>query len=223
MYVLIPTYNEEKNIEKLLELLGKSKLKPIFVDDGSTDKTYELLKKAGVLVLRHPRNKGKAEAIRTGLNFLVRKFEPEQVVLMDADLAYDPSQAFKLLKPLEKNQADLVIGCRKFSKTPFRNRLGNWVWRTCFNFLLGTKFRDTNCGFVALSRKAIEALKNKLRGGYFLENLMLIEALKKGLRIEQVEVDVSYKKLVGFSKGVRIVLSVLFSILLEGLKYRLKI
>ena len=158
-YALIPAYNEEKTIEKVVKKVKKMNLTPIVVDDFSSDNTYELAKRAGAIVLKHEKNKGKGEAIKTGLEFL-KKNDFDHVVLIDADMQYSPEEAIKLLTPLKEGKADFVVGYRNWKNIPFRHKLGNFVWRNSFNILFGTKFKDTNCGFMALNKKAVKKIKN---------------------------------------------------------------
>jgi len=219
-YALIPAYNEEKTIEKVVKKVKKMNLTPIVVDDFSSDNTYELAKRSGAIVLKHEKNKGKGEAIKTGFEFL-KKNDFDYVVLIDADMQYSPEEAIKLLTPLKEGKADFVVGYRNWKTIPFRHKLGNFVWRNSFNILFGTKFKDTNCGFMALNKKAVKKIKN-IGGGYIIENKLFVEVLKNKLKIEQVPVSVNYKNKSGILRGVRVVLGVLVFILREGLKYRIK-
>lgn len=218
---LIPAYNEEKTIYEVVRRVKKLKMLPIVIDDSSSDKTFELAKKAGAIVLRHEKNRGKGEALRTGFEFL-KKMNVENVVLIDADMQYLPESSKDLLEVLEKKNADIVMGARDFKEIPLRHRLGNFVWRNSFNLLFGTNFLDTNCGIMALKKSAIEKIKDSLQGGYIVENSILVQALKNNLKIEQAPVKVKYKKTSGFLRGIRVVLGVLIFILKEGFKYRLK-
>jgi len=218
---LIPAYNEEKTIYEVVRRVKKLKMLPIVIDDCSSDKTFELAKKAGAIVLRHEKNRGKGEALRTGFEFL-KKMNVENVVLIDADMQYLPESSKDLLEVLEKKKADIVLGARNFKEIPLKHRLGNFVWRNSFNLLFGTNFLDTNCGLMALKKSAIEKIKDSLQGGYIVENSILVQALKNNLKIEQAPVKVKYKKTSGFLRGIRVVLGVLIFILKEGLKYRLK-
>ena len=220
---LIPAHNEEKTIQKVIFYLKNINLDSIVVDDGSTDKTSKLAKKFGAFVIRHNENKGKGEALKTGFEYILNNLpDVESLVIVDADLQYSPKDSIRLLKPLEEKEADFVMGYRNWRTVPLKNRLGNFVWRTSFNVLFKTKLKDTNCGFMALSRGAMKKMK-RAYGGYIIENMMLIDALKNKLRIKQVPVSVKYKKKHegrSFIRGVRIVLGCLIFIVREGIKYR---
>jgi glycosyltransferase involved in cell wall biosynthesis len=222
--IILPAYNEEENIEVVIKeakkFLPNSLI--VVVDDGSKDRTFELAKKSGVIVLRHEKNKGKGEAIKTGFNYLKDK-NIDYIIVADTDRQYDIKDAPKFIKTLEEGRADFVMGKRDWSKVPFRHRFGNLIWRKFFNLLFKKKLEDTNCGFVAFSRKAMEKMKDYIHGGYILESEMLITMVKNNLKIAQVPVKVTYRKKSGISRGIRMVLGVLIFILIEGIKYRLKI
>ncbi|MEM5855489.1 MAG: glycosyltransferase family 2 protein [Candidatus Aenigmatarchaeota archaeon] len=220
-FALIPAYNEEENIEEVVKRIKKCGLVPIVIDDCSKDRTFELAKKAGALVLRHEVNKGKGEAIKTGISFLLKRYVVDNVVVIDADLQYSPEESLKLIKPLEEGKADFVMGKRDWSKVPFMHRFGNFLWRFFFNFFFEQRLSDTNCGFVAFSRKAMEKLKDQVHGGYILEDEMLIAMVKNRLKITQVPVEVIYKKTSSFLRGVRMVLGILIFVVREGLKYKI--
>jgi len=220
--VLIPAYNEEKNIREVISRLRKVGLKAIVIDDHSRDRTAEFAKKAGAIVLRHKKNRGKGESIKTGINFLLEKYpKVKYIVVVDADMQYLPDEAIKLLKPLKEGKADFVMGKRNWSKVPLRHRLGNLVWRVSFNILFGQKMEDTNCGFVAFSRKTMEKIKGAIHGGYIIENAMLNTIVRNKMKIKQVPVKVIYKEKSKVTRGTRVVLGILIFILKEGLKYRL--
>lgn len=215
---LLPAYNEERNIRIVIKDVKKylPKAKILVVDDGSADRTGEIAKNENVFLIRHKKNKGKGEALKTGIKYFLGKCDA--IIIIDTDRQYFAKDAPKFVYALQK--ADFVMGKRNFSKVPFRHMLGNWVWRTSFNILFGTKLRDTNCGFIGLSRKAMRKIRN-VHGGYIIENSMLSDAVKAKLKISQVPVSVSYKYISGVPRGIRMVLGVMFFIITEGIKYRI--
>jgi len=218
--ILFPAYNEEKNIRLVIRDTKKflPNAKIVVVDDGSVDRTYELAKREKVTVLRHEKNMGKGEALKTGLGFF-HKLNVDFTIVADADRQYSIKDAVKILNALEN--ADLVTGCRTPSDVPYANRMGNFVWRLFFNFLFGTKLKDSNCGYLGFNKKAIKEVKN-IHGGYIIENAILADSVKKGLRIAQVPVKVKYRKR-RVAKFAKMFFGVLFFILKEGFKHRLKI
>jgi glycosyltransferase involved in cell wall biosynthesis len=221
---LVPTYNEEKNIAEVLRRLKKLRgVQAIVIDDGSTDKTVEIAKKSGVKIIQHDYNKGKGETIKTGFDYVLKHdFGIKNVVLIDADMQYLPNDMPRLLQPLKEGKADFVIGSRNWNNVPFRHKLGNFVWRTTFNVMFGTNLIDTNCGYMALTKRAVEKVKN-VHGGYIIENKMIADAVRNGLRIRQVPVRIFYRHKSKVPRGIRVVLGVLIFIITEGIKYRLGI
>ncbi len=224
--IVLPAYNEEKNIKKAIGAVKKHLRNSsiVVVDDGSTDGTYALAASAGVKVLRHSGNRGKGEALRTAFNyFLKSKPNIKFVVVADADMQYDIADSKKIISVLRAGQADFVTGYRDFSKVPLRHRIGNFVWKTAFNLLFGTSFKDTNCGFIGMKREAMKKLSGTLRGGYIIENSMFVGAIKNNLRIKQVPVKVAYLRKSGIARGVRMVLGVFIFIAENGIRYRLRL
>jgi glycosyltransferase involved in cell wall biosynthesis len=217
---LIPAFNEEKTIQEVISRLKNINLNSIVVDDGSVDRTSEIAKKNGAIILRNNKNKGKGEALKIGFRYILENLpDVENIVLVDSDLQYDPEESVKFLNLLEKKEADFVMGYRDWDKVPFRHKLGNFVWRKFFNILFNTNLKDTNCGFMGLSRNALKKMSGAY-GGYIIENMMLIETIKNNLKIKQVPVTVKYKSKRDISSGIRIVLGCLFFIIIEGIKYR---
>ncbi len=222
--VVIPAYNEKKNIKQAVERTIKAGYAPLVIDDCSSDNTYELAKAAGAIVIRHEKNRGKGAALRTAFEYILNNIpEAKFVAILDADLQYMPEDLYKLFKPLENDEADYVTGYRNWKTVPFRHRLGNFVWRTAFNILFGTNLKDSNCGFIAMSRDAVKKLRGSTEGGYIIENMMMITALKRNLRIKQVPVRVFYYHVRDIPTGTRFVSGNLIYIIEAGLKYRYNI
>ncbi len=219
--VLIPAYNEEENIKDVVTRVKKSGFFPIVVDDGSVDKTAEIAKKSGAVVVIHKKNKGKGEAMTTGFKLITKKYpETKYVVILDADLQYNPEDTPRIIKPLKNGEADYVTGYRNWREVPRRHALGNFVWRKSFNLFFGTKLKDTNCGFIAMTTEAMKKMMKTTYGGYIIENMMLAEALKNKFRIKQVPVKVHYHYIRSVPVGTRIVLGCWLFIMRRALKQR---
>jgi len=223
--VLLPAFNEEKNIQIVIREVKKyiPDSKIVVVDDGSTDMTNELAKQTGVMVLRHEVNRGKGNTLNTGFKYFLKK-QPEidVVIIADADRQYPIDEIVKILEPLKKEEADFVMGYRNWRKVPYANAMGNFIWRILFNFFFKTNLKDTNCGYIGLTRETIKKI-GKVYGGYIIENAMLRDALKNGIRIKQVPVIVKYKKgnMSNLSHFSRMFFGILYFIIVEGINYRL--
>lgn len=217
--VLFPAYNEEKNIQGIIKESKKYFKNSIIVvvDDGSTDKTAKIAKNSGAIVIKHTKNKGKGEAIKTGLKYFLKK-PIKFIIIADADRQYSIKDSKKILKGL--NSADFVMGYRNFSKIPFRHKLGNIVWRNTFNLLFGVNLKDTNCGLIGISKDIID--KIEIGGGYIIENCMLASIIENKIKFAQVPVSVTYKKKSGIKRGVKIVWGVLYFIITRGINHKIK-
>ncbi len=218
--ILLPAYNEEKNIKLVIEECKKyfKGSEIVVINDGSTDKTEKIAKKTKVTVISHTKNLGKGEALKTGLKYFSKR--PVNFILIaDADRQYSIKDLKKLLNSL--SNVDFVMGYRNFSRIPFRHRFGNLVWRSTFNFLFGTNFKDTNCGLMGLSKKIIK--KIRIGKGYTAESYILASIVKNKIKFTQVPVNVKYKKISSIGRGVKTVFTVLAFIIKEGIKFRLKL
>ena len=109
---IVPAYNEEKNIAKVLQDLKKHVKTTIVVDDGSTDNTFEIAKKHADIVIKHPINTGKGIALKTGFKAAL-ELNQDIIITIDADGQHDTSDIPKLINELKTNDLDMVIGSRE--------------------------------------------------------------------------------------------------------------
>lgn len=149
--VIVPIYNEESNLPQLLDGWIKtcktSGWNLILVDDGSKDRSFDILSKIppakNVLVLHHKVNRGYGGAIKTG----IRAAESECVVTIDADGQHEMASIAEMLKLLEDNDADMVIGSRgKSNATLTLRNIGKAMIRSVSRLLIPNKIRDLNSG-----------------------------------------------------------------------------
>lgn len=220
--ILLPAYNEEKNIQIVIKEAKKylPTSKVVVIDDGSTDRTSELASGMGATVLTHGRNLGKGEALKTGFEYFSNK-PIDFIIVSDTDRQYRLKDAIKILRALENKKGDLVSGYRNPHDIPYANRAGNFIWRSLFNLLFGTKYKDIGCGFIGLNRNALRKIRN-IGGGYIIESSIFANCAKKKLKVFQVPVKVSYGKR-KIRKFARMFFGVLVFILIQGLKHRLQI
>lgn len=193
--IIMPAYNEEKTILKILDKVKKVNLKDIkkeiiIVDDCSKDKTRDILKKLkGVKAFFHAKNQGKGAAVRTGLKHATGDF----VIVQDADLEYDPNDYPKLLRPLADGKADVVFGARFLTKHDARYKLyylGNRMVSVFASILFMKNINDVETCYKAFRKDVIKNIS--LRAKRFdLEPELTAKVLKKGYRL--VEVPIWYR------------------------------
>ena len=199
---ILPAYNEEAAIAKVILAAQPHVSQVVVVDDGSTDFTPRIAERIGVVVLRHDYNQGKGAALRTGMSY-ARKHGFDCAISIDADGQIDPREVPALLEPITKGEADIVIGVRSTEGAIPRGRvIGNRVLDIATSGKAGVKLEDTQSGFRAYSSKALSVLDFSAKG-MAVESQTLIDAAKAGLRIVGVPVFTTYqgvkRKRSGFS------------------------
>ncbi|MEK6916316.1 MAG: glycosyltransferase family 2 protein [Nanoarchaeota archaeon] len=160
-FIVIAAYNEERKIGSVLKDLKKKYDTIVVVDDGSKDKTAEIAEKKGVIVLRHPLNRGQGAALKTGIDYALQN-NAEIIVTYDADGQFLVEDIKKVVAPVEKKQADIVLGSRFLGKTinmPFSKKIVLKLGVMVGFLLYHIKITDSQSGFRALSRKAAEKIK----------------------------------------------------------------
>ena len=201
--VVLPTMNEEEAIKVVLprikEVLDETGLDyEIIVVDKSTDRTAEMARELGAIVVRQ-RGKGYGDAYLEGF----RRAGGRYILMMDPDGSYDPEDIPAILEPLLKGEADFVMGSRLKGKIDpgampwLHRRIGNPFLTWVLNLFFKAGISDAHCGMRAIKREALEKLPLKCRGMEFASE-MVIEAAKHGLRIK--EIPIRYHRRIGKSK-----------------------
>ena len=189
VWVIIPAYNEERNVSKLIKETKKYCKNIVLVDDGSTDKTFDIAKKKNIHVLKHIVNLGKGAAVITGSEFAIKK-GAKILVYMDADLQHSPKEIPNFIHSIKG--FDVVFGIRKLNKKmPLIPKFGNWFISKSTKLLFGIDLKDTQCGYRALKKEAYEKIKWKSTD-YFMESEMIANLGKKHLRYKQIPIETIY-------------------------------
>jgi len=191
---LMPAYNEERSIGVMLDKFSEyPQSKVIVVDNNSNDKTAEIAKKRGAIVLQEQKQ-GKGHAVKTGFEHVESNF----VVMIDADNTYDPQDAKKLLKPLIEDEADVVLGSRILGKREKGsinrvNLFGNYLLSFVAS-LFFSRVSDVCTGYWAFKKNVIEQfLRDGIDSdGFDLEVEMFSKASKNKFRV--AEIPILYKK-----------------------------
>ena len=193
MCALIAAYNEAEAIGAVVAGVRAHVAQVIVVDDGSADDTAARAGAAGAEVVRHPANRGKGAAVRTGLAVVLeRPFT--HVLLLDGDGQHDPGDAPALLAVAQETGADLVVGERPFSKVTmpasryYTNTISSWVISRIF---IGTSVRDAQSGYRLVKTASLRRLRLSARG-YEIETEMLIKLARRGARIAHAPIALRY-------------------------------
>ena len=212
--IIIPAYNEEKNLPKLTEKLEKMypQYDYVVVNDGSVDHTKELCRKEGISVINLPVNLGIGGAVQTGY-----KYGSENgydiVVQIDGDGQHDIAYLDKLLEPLRNNSADVVIGSRFIRKEGFQSsrlrRTGIVFLSRLIRLLTGIRVYDVTSGFRAVNRRFVEIYARDYPSDY-PEPEAIVSAIMEGGRV--LEVPVVMKERESGTSSINLVRSVYYMI-----------
>lgn len=213
--VLIPCYNEEQTIERVVKDYRKALPKAeIYVyDNNSTDGTGAIAKKAGAEV-RIERKQGKGNVIRS----MFREIEADCYLMVDGDGTYPAESAEELCDLVLEKGVDMAVGDRLSStyfqenKRPFHN-FGNRLVRGLINLIFRSKIRDIMTGYRAFSRDFVKTFP-VLSKGFEIETEMTIHALDKNFFVEEIPVNYrdreagSESKLNTVSDGIKVILTI---------------
>ena len=188
----IPCYNERIPVAYVVTLARKHVDEVLVIDDGSSDGTADVGREVGATVISHEQNKGKGAAIKTALNYAAANGF-DALVLLDGDGQHDPNQIPQLLQPIRDGTADVVIGYRELNQMPRLRQAGRLV----LDYVTargGQVTTDSQSGYRALSRKAVEALrsKNLQANGFSIESDMIMTVRDLQLKIAEVPIDCKY-------------------------------
>lgn len=199
--VLIPAFNEENSVGKVIKDIPSLVRNIIVVNNNSNDATKTVAKEAGAIVLDEP-VKGYGKACLTGMAYIDRlPTTPDILVFLDADYSDYPEQLLDIIQPILTEEMDMVIGSRalgakeKGSMT-FPQIFGNWLATTLMRWIFRTSYTDLG-PFRAIRWQALKAIGMEDKNyGWTIE--MQIKAAKLGMKT--AEVPVNYRKRIGVSK-----------------------
>jgi len=198
LIVIIPAYNEEKTIAKVIssiprKIKGINKVEILVINDGSTDETVKEARKVKVdNVFSHKTNQGLTQSFNDGIQAAL-KFKADIIVSTDADNQYDQKEIPKLLHPILLGKADMVIGNRQIENINFLpiskkygNIFGSWIIR----MITGCDVKDVSSGFRAYTHKCVQ--KFNLLSNHTYTHETIIQVINKNLVI--VEVPITFRK-----------------------------
>lgn len=189
--VIIPAFNEERNISFVISQAKKIENVEdiIVVDDGSGDLTAEKAADAGATVIRHEKNMGKGTALMTGFSAA----KGDIIVFLDADLRFEVEDLGKLIEPVIRGRADMALA--KFPKAKKRGGFGlvKGLARWGIYLMTGQRFSASLSGQRAFKREVLECV-GEIPGGFGAEVGLLIDVLRRGFKVVEVDVNISHRE-----------------------------
>lgn len=184
--VILPAYNEGRNIGEVIRTVKKAgRYEIIVVDDGSTDNTLDIARQLGCVCIRFNKNMGKGAACVAGAKLA----SYEKLVFMDSDGQLDAGEIPKLLSALKKS--DIAVGVRDAVDIPPQRKISNSFAKAAISTATGKKLGDVLCGFRAIRRSDFLDLGLKKKR-YEIEAEMILKAVENNLRIKEVPISVRY-------------------------------
>ena len=191
--VCIPAYNEEIKINDVVKKSLPYADKVIVCDDGSTDDTAALAKKAGAVVISHEKNQGYGATISTLFDYC-RENNAEIMVTLDGDGQHNPDQIPDLINVILKHKVDVVIGSRSLKddkNLPSYRKTGIKIITSTINSATNLKVTDSQSGFRAYSKEAINLIR-PTESGMAVSTEILVKISNNGLSMAEVPITVSY-------------------------------
>ena len=191
---LIPCYFEEKHIREVASATHRELDLVLAVDDGSSDRTSDEARAAGVEVIKHEKNAGKGAAIKTGLRALLERPEVEFILILDGDGQHLPSEIPNFLAEANTTGAPLIVGNRMgdVRDMPFVRRCTNRYMSWTISRVIGQRVPDSQCGFRMFHRSLAAELLEMESGGFDFETEMLALAARRGCKIGAARVSTIY-------------------------------
>lgn len=218
--LVLPVFNEQNRVREVLSQLNKTPYSLYVVNDGSTDSSADIIKKAieknpRAILISHRINLGKGSAIRTGSE---AAFETghDAVIMMDSDGQHSPEDISKFITKLELRKYDIVLGSRNLHHgVPLIRFLGNKFASVLIALLFGIYVSDILSGFRAITKKSFNKLKLESTG-YGIETEIIVKISKYKMSYCEIPVETIYHDK---NKGVTVLDSL--SILLDVFRWRL--
>ncbi len=203
VYLVIPTYKEEKSIGKVLDDVFSSGFKNVVVADcASPDKTRKIAEEKGAYVVRHAVKRGLGAGLRSGIQF-AREEGAQYIITMDADGQHLLKDVKKVADELKKEHADVVIGSRlkDHKGMPWFRVFGNKVMNLCTWVLFGVRCSDTQSGLRGMNRNAAKKILIRTKG-MEVSSEFIAEVKRKHLKLKEVPITAVYSEY-SLQKGLK--------------------
>ncbi len=193
---LIPAYEPDQHLVDVVSGLILHGFETVIVNDGSSSSCEQVFEEVSrrSTVLRHNVNRGKGEALKTGLKYISEHFNaPYTVVCVDADGQHTVEDTIRVCERSEGERGSLVLGSRRFTgKVPFKSKAGNTITRFVFHISSGVRVYDTQTGLRAFSDELIPTLLDIQGERYEYEMNMLMQMARSGIPILEVPIETIY-------------------------------
>lgn len=221
--IVIPAYNEEENIKKVLDEIKKDIdfADVLVINDCSKDNTEKIVRECGVNCINNIFNMRYAWAVQTGLKYAYQN-DYDYVIQFDADGQHIAKEAIKLLEHSKKTNCDIVIGSRYLKDLgypcPFFRRLGTKTFSWLIKVFCKKKIADPLSGFQCLNKKVIKQYSKMGEYPEFPDANLVIEMLMKGYKIEEVPVKMRIREMGesmhgGIIKPIKYMINMFYTIL----------
>ena len=194
--VIVPIFNEEQVVRKIVQSLVAEKFTSVIIDDGSSDNSLQSISDLPVKILKHSTNFGQGAALQTGFEFAKKNPNLEIFVTFDADGQHQIKDIENIVSPIKENKADIVFGTRfqdDKTKMPLLKRIILKLAIRYTNLSTGVPLTDAHNGFRAMNRAALNEMKLNLNGMAHASEIVAI-AHKSNLRITEIPVEILYTK-----------------------------
>jgi glycosyltransferase involved in cell wall biosynthesis len=194
--IIVPIFNEEQVVRKIVQSLVADKFTTVIVDDGSSDNSLQSISDLPVNILKHSTNFGQGAALQTGFEFAKKNPNLEIFVTFDADGQHQIKDIENIISPIKENKADIVFGTRfqdDKTKMPFLKRIILKLAIRYTNLSTGVPLTDAHNGFRAMNRTALSEMQLNLNGMAHATEIVAI-AHKANLRIAETPVEILYTK-----------------------------
>lgn len=190
--VIIPTFNESKNIAEIVKQLRAQNLDVLVIDDGSSDQTHIIAEKHGATVIRNIKNEGKGASLIKGFSYVLSK-DFHAVITMDGDGQHLVEDIPYFIRLAQYSDSSIIIGNRmhKPKNMPLTRRVTNKFMSWLISAIAKQHIPDTQCGFRLIKREVLEKIKLSSRK-YEIESEVLIKGSKLGYKIEAVTIKSVY-------------------------------
>lgn len=190
--VIIPAFNEERHIGNVVTDVRRHLGDVIVVDDGSTDRTAEIARVAGAIVIRKQPNAGKGAALNTGFDH-ARTHGYEALITMDADGQHLPDEIPNFVEAYNRTHIPVLLGNRMADTAamPRVRRLTNQVMSGLLSRVMGIYIPDTQCGFRLYRCDALPVI-NITSGRFAAESEILLNFARRAIRVDSVRVSTVY-------------------------------